>query len=291
MANSNSAGKRLRKAIATEHPLQMVGAINAYCAILAQHAGFKALYLSGAGVANASHGLPDLGLTTIENVLEDIRRVSTATDLPLLVDADTGFADPTETVERFVAAGAAGLHIEDQVEQKRCGHRPNKKLVSTEEMIGRISAAVAGRSDPNFIIMARTDAFAVEGMESALERIQRYLAAGADMIFPEALTQLDHYRQITSVIDAPVLANITEFGNTPLLTVEELASADVAIALYPLTAFRAMSAAAQETYTKLRSQGTQKSLLDKMQSREELYQHLDYNRYEQQVDDELDDDK
>ncbi len=291
MANSNSAGKRLRKAIATEHPLQMVGAINAYCAILAQHAGFKALYLSGAGVANASHGLPDLGLTTIENVLEDIRRVSTATDLPLLVDADTGFADPTETVERFVAAGAAGLHIEDQVEQKRCGHRPNKQLVSTEEMIGRISAAVAGRSDPNFIIMARTDAFAVEGMESALERIQRYLAAGADMIFPEALTQLDHYRQITSVIDAPVLANITEFGNTPLLTVEELASADVAIALYPLTAFRAMSAAAQETYTKLRSQGTQKSLLDKMQSREELYQHLDYNRYEQQVDDELDDDK
>ncbi len=291
MANSNSAGKRLRKAIATEHPLQMVGAINAYCAILAQHAGFKALYLSGAGVANASHGLPDLGLTTIENVLEDIRRVSTATDLPLLVDADTGFADPTETAERFVAAGAAGLHIEDQVEQKRCGHRPNKKLVSTEEMIGRISAAVAGRSDPNFIIMARTDAFAVEGMESALERIQRYLAAGADMIFPEALTQLDHYRQITSVIDAPVLANITEFGNTPLLTVEELASADVAIALYPLTAFRAMSAAAQETYTKLRSQGTQKSLLDKMQSREELYQHLDYNRYEQQVDDELDDDK
>lgn len=291
MANSTSAGQRLRKAIATEQPLQMVGAINAYCAILAQHAGFKALYLSGAGVANASYGLPDLGLTSIEDVLEDIRRISAATELPLLVDADTGFADPAQTVERFIAAGAAGLHIEDQVEQKRCGHRPNKQLVSTEKMIDRISAAVAGRSDPDFVIMARTDAFAVEGMESALQRIKRYLAAGADMIFPEALTQLDQYRQITSAIDAPVLANITEFGKTPLFTIDELASADVAIALYPLTAFRSMSAAAQETYTSLRTQGTQKSMLDKMQTREELYQHLDYYRYEQQVDEELDDDK
>ena len=288
---SKTPGQKLRAALELERPLQMVGAVNAYCAILAQHAGFKALYLSGAGVANASYGLPDLGLTTIENVLEDIRRITGATELPLLVDADTGFADPAQTVERFMAAGAAGMHIEDQVAQKRCGHRPNKQLVSTDEMIGRISAAVTGRSDPDFVIMARTDAFAVEGMASELERINRYLDAGADMVFPEALTELDQYRQITSAIDAPVLANITEFGQTPLFTVEELAAADVAIALYPLTAFRSMSAAAQETYTSLRKHGTQKAMLDKMQTRGELYEHLDYYRFEQQLDETPNDDK
>ncbi len=290
MLNDTTAGQRLRDAIAAEQPLQIVGAINAYNAILAQHTGFKALYLSGAGVANASYGLPDLGLTTIDNVLEDIRRICGATELPLLVDADTGFDDPAQTTERFIAAGAAGLHIEDQVEQKRCGHRPNKQLVSAEEMCDRISAAATARNHSGFVIMARTDAFAREGMDAALERIHRYIAAGADMIFPEALTELDHYRQITGSIDVPVLANITEFGQTPLFTVNELASANIAIALYPLTAFRSMSAAAEQAYTSLRQQGTQKSLLDKMQTREQLYQHLDYYRLEQQVDEELNND-
>lgn len=290
MVNDNSAGQRLRDAIAAEQPLQMAGAINAYNALLAQHAGFNALYLSGAGVANASYGLPDLGLTSLENVLEDIRRISGATDLPLLVDADTGFNDPAQTTERFIAAGAAGLHIEDQIEQKRCGHRPNKHLVSTEEMCDRISAAAAARNNSGFVIMARTDAFAAEGMDAAMERIHRYIAAGADMVFPEALTELDQYSQITNNVDVPVLANITEFGQTPLFTVEELASARVAIALYPLTAFRSMSAAAEQAYSSLRQQGTQKSLLDKMQTREQLYQHLDYYRYEQTIDEALDDD-
>lgn len=286
--NNTSPETHLREAFANEKPLQMVGAINAYTALLAEHAGFNALYLSGAGVANASYGLPDLGLTSIENVLEDIRRICAVTDLPLLVDADTGFGDPTQTVERFIAAGAAGLHIEDQVEQKRCGHRPNKRLVSTDEMCDRIRAAVAGRGKADdFVIMARTDAFAAEGMEAALQRINRYIAAGAEMIFPEALTQLDQYQQITSSIDVPILANITEFGKTPLFTLAELKSVDVSIALYPLTAFRAMSKAAQETYTTLRKEGTQHSLIDNMQSREELYQHLDYYRYEAEIDKQL----
>ncbi len=284
-----SAGQRLRQAVAEEQPLQMVGAINAYCAILAQHAGFKALYLSGAGVANASYGLPDLGMTTLDNVLEDIHRVSNATDLPLLVDADTGFGNPTHTSACFIEAGAAGLHIEDQLEQKRCGHRPNKKLVPCEQMCERISAAVEGRKDAGFVIMARTDAFAVEGMDAALQRIDKYISAGADMIFPEALTELDHYRHITQAVDVPVLANITEFGKTPLFTVNELACAQVAIALYPLTAFRSMAAAAEKTYATLRHQGTQKTLLTEMQTREQLYQYLDYYRYEQQVDEELSD--
>ena len=280
----NSPGRSLRDALAIEQPLQMAGAINAYCAILAEHAGFKALYLSGAGIANASYGLPDLGLTTLDNVVEDIRRITNATDLPLLVDADTGFDDVAATVERFIAAGAAGLHIEDQVSQKRCGHRPNKKLVSCEEMCDRISAAASARSDRHFVIMARTDALAVEGMESALQRIERYIAAGTDMIFPEAMTELSQYQQISAAINVPILANITEFGKTPLFTVDELRSAGVDIALYPLTAFRAMSAAALETYSTLRSAGTQKSLIEKMQTREELYQHLDYYRYESQLD-------
>ncbi len=286
-----TAGQALRAALETEQPLQMVGAINAYSALLAEHAGFKALYLSGAGVANASYGLPDLGLTTIENVLEDIRRISAITDLPLLVDADTGFSDPAQTVERFIAAGAAGLHIEDQIEQKRCGHRPNKRLVSIDEMCDRISAAVAARSELGFIIMARTDAFAVEGMDAALQRIQRYIHAGADMIFPEAMTEIDHYRRITQNCNVPVLANITEFGQTPLFSIDELKSADVAIALYPLTAFRAMSKAALDTYTILRRDGTQSALLPNMQSRDELYLHLDYYRYEQQLDEQLNNDE
>ncbi len=290
MLNDTTAGQRLRDAIAAEQPLQIVGAINAYSAILAQHAGFKAIYLSGAGVANASYGLPDLGLTSIDNVLEDIRRITGATNLPLLVDADTGFNDPAQTTERFIAAGAAGLHIEDQIEQKRCGHRPNKQIVSTEEMCDRISAAATARNHSGFVIMARTDAFATEGMDAALQRIHRYIDAGADMIFPEALTELDHYRQVTDAIHVPVLANITEFGQTPLFTVNELANAHVAIALYPLTAFRSMSAAAEQVYTSLRQQGTQKSLLDKMQTREQLYQNLDYYRFEQKIDEVLDDD-
>ncbi len=289
--NTISPGKQLRSALTHEHPLQMAGAINAYCALLAEHAGFKALYLSGAGVANASYGLPDLGFTTLDNVVEDIHRVTSATQLPLLVDADTGFDDIATTIERFIAAGAAGFHIEDQVAQKRCGHRPNKKLVSCDEMCDRIRAAVSARSDPDFVIMARTDALAVEGMESALQRIQHYVDAGADMIFPEALTELTQYQQIRSTINVPLLANITEFGKTPTFTVDELQSAGVDIALYPLTAFRAMSAAALDAYTTLRTTGTQKTLLNKMQTREELYHHLDYHRYEQQLDEELDDGK
>jgi methylisocitrate lyase len=287
MNNIAPAGQRLRDALAAEQPLQMVGAINAYCAILAEHAGFRALYLSGAGIANASYGLPDLGLTTLENVLEDIRRVTSATSLPVLVDADTGFDDVTETVERFIAVGAAGLHIEDQISQKRCGHRPNKQLVSTEEMVSRIETAVAARNDPSFVIMARTDAFAVEGFDGALQRIERYLAAGADMIFPEALTDLDQYRQLSAKVKAPILANITEFGKTPLFTREQLQTAGVGIALYPLTAFRAMSAATWNTYIAVRAEGTQQGLIATMQTREELYEHLDYHRYEQELDEKL----
>ncbi len=284
MNTPSQAGSRLLSALAAERPLQVVGVINAYCALLAEHAGFKALYLSGAGVANASYGLPDLGMTTIDNVLEDIRRITGVTDLPLLVDADTGFGDPAQTVERFIAAGAAGLHIEDQIEQKRCGHRPNKQIVSSDEMCARIEAADRARRGNDFVIMARTDAVASEGMDAALQRIERYLNAGADMIFAEALTDLADYQRITSHIDAPVLANITEFGKTPLFTREQLDSAGVALALYPLTAFRAMSAAAEQVYTTLRRDGTQAELIDHMQTREQLYQHLDYYRYEREYD-------
>lgn len=287
---TRSAGKRFRDALAQESPLQLVGTINAYTALLAEHSGFKAIYLSGAGVANASYGLPDLGFTTLDNVVEDVRRITSITDLPLMVDADTGFDDPAETVERLIAADAAGLHIEDQVEQKRCGHRPNKQLVSTEEMLGRLCTANSARSDKQFVIMARTDAYAVEGMDAAIERMQRYADAGADMIFAEAMTTLEQYKQITEAVDVPVLANITEFGKTPMFELDELKSAGIAIALYPLTAFRAMSKAALDTYSTLRKTGTQKQLLDSMQTREALYQHLDYHRYEQQVDKERDDD-
>jgi len=280
-------GKRLRSALNQERPLQMVGAINAYCALLAEHAGYRAIYLSGAGVANASFGLPDLGFTSLDDVVADIRRITTRTELPLLADADTGFGDITETVERFIAAGAAGLHLEDQVPQKRCGHRPNKVLVSSAEMVARIQTAVAARGDPSFVIMARTDALAVEGEEKTFQRIEAYLSAGADMIFPEAVTDLNQYRRISERFNVPVLANITEFSKTPLFNLDELASAGIAIALYPLTAFRAMSKSALESLTRLRAEGTQQNLLEQMQTREELYEHLDYHRYEQEIDERL----
>ena len=282
-----TAGECLRSALTVERPLQMVGTINAYCALLAEHAGYRAIYLSGAGVANASFGLPDLGLTSLDDVVEDIRRITARTQLPLLADADTGFGDVALTVQRFIEAGAAGLHLEDQVAQKRCGHRPNKVLVSSEEMVERIETAVAARSDPAFVIMARTDALAAEGEEAAFRRIEAYLAAGADMIFPEAVTDLDQYRRISEHFDVPMLANITEFGNTPLFNLDELASAGIAIALYPLTTFRAMSKAALDTLTRLRAEGTQQNLLAQMQTREELYAHLDYHRYEQEIDERL----
>jgi methylisocitrate lyase len=284
---TTSAGARFRAAMAVEHPLQVVGTINAYAALLAREAGFRAIYLSGAGVANASFGLPDLGLTTLNDVAEDVRRISGATDLPLLVDADTGWGAAlmiARTVGELIRAGAAGLHIEDQVQAKRCGHRPGKALVPAEEMIDRIKAAVDGRTDEQFIIMARTDAQAVEGLEAAIERSQRYVEAGADIIFAEALTSLEEYRRFTSTINVPVLANLTEFGKTPMFTVDELRAAGVRLVLYPLSAFRAMSAAALKVYTTLRQEGTQQAVLDIMQTRAELYDVLGYHAYEQKLD-------
>ncbi len=289
-----SPGKRLRAALKQEHPLQIVGVINPYCALLAAHSGFRALYLSGAGVANASHGLPDLGMTTLNDVVEDVRRITRACDLPLLVDADTGFGHRLmieRTVQELTAAGAAGMHIEDQQNDKRCGHRPNKRLVSTEEMVARISAATTARPDPEFVIMARTDALASEGLDGALQRMQAYSAAGADMLFAEAFTTLEQYRTVTAALTVPVLANITEFGKTPLFSVNELRSAGVALALYPLSAFRAMSSVAEQVYTTIRQQGSQKSTLDLMQSRDELYTHLNYLESERKLDQEGPDDE
>lgn len=282
-----SAGARLRAAVAAERPLQVVGTINAYCALLAQSAGFRALYLSGAGVANASFGLPDLALTTLTDVLEDVRRITAAVDLPLLVDADTGWGGAfmiARTVRELTRAGAAGLHLEDQVQTKRCGHRPGKALVSPEEMVDRIKAAVDARIDPALVIMARTDAHAVEGQAAAVERAGRYVAAGADMVFAEALKTLDEYRQFTQAVRVPVLANLTEFGRTPLFSLEELRGAGVALALYPLSAFRAMSKAALAVYQAIRTQGTQSAVLGALQTREELYGFLDYHAYEQKLD-------
>jgi methylisocitrate lyase len=284
---SASAGFRLRSALAQEKPLQLVGAINAYSALLAKRAGFRALYLSGAGVANASFGLPDLGITSLNDVCEDVRRITGASDLPLLVDADTGWGSAfniARTCGELIRAGAAGLHLEDQVSAKRCGHRPGKALVPVGEMVDRLKAALDGRTDEHFVVMARTDAHAVEGFDAALERAHRYIEAGADMIFAEALISLDEYRRFTASISAPVLANITEFGKTPLFTVEELKNAGVALVLYPLSAFRAMSRAAEECYTALRRDGTQRGVLDRMQTRAELYEVLDYHAYEQQLD-------
>ncbi len=282
-----SAGFRLRSALAQEKPLQVVGAINAYSALLAERAGFRAIYLSGAGVANASFGLPDLGLTSLNDVCEDVRRICAATELPLLVDADTGWGSAfniARTCAELIRAGAAGMHLEDQISAKRCGHRPGKALVPAQEMIDRLKAALDARSDEQFVIMARTDAHAVEGFDAALERAHQYVAAGADMIFAEALTSLDEYRRFTSSLSVPVLANITEFGKTPLFTVTELASAGVGMVLYPLSAFRAMSRAAEECYAAIRRDGTQRAVVDRMQSRAELYEVLDYHAYEQQLD-------
>ena len=284
---SHSPGARLRSALAEENPLQVAGTINAYAAMMAAAAGFRALYLSGAGVANASYGWPDLAITTLNDVLEDVRRVSAATPLPLLVDADTGWGNAfavSRTVREMIRAGAAGIHIEDQATAKRCGHRPNKEIVGAEEMCDRLKAACDGRTDPDFVLMARTDAAASEGMDAAIERACRYRAAGADMIFAEALTTLDEYRRFAAAVGVPVLANITEFGKTPMFTVEELGGAGVRLVLYPLSAFRAMNAAALEVYRTIRRDGTQAAVLPKMQTRTELYEFLDYHAYEDQLD-------
>ncbi len=280
----NSAGQRLWDAVESERPLQVVGAVNAMCALLAQRAGFRALYLSGSGVASASHGLPDLGVTTLQDVLEDARRITSVTDLPLLVDADTGWGSPLmiqQTVRELIAAGAAGLHLEDQIDAKRCGHRPGKQLVSASEMSDRLKAALDARTDSAFIIMARTDGVAVEGVDAAIERANRYVDVGADMIFAEALTSLDDYRRFSTAVPVPVLANITEFGRTPLFTVDQLRDVGVRLALYPLTAYRAMNAAATRVYQTLRTSGTQSELIDSMQTREELYDVLDYYAQEE----------
>jgi methylisocitrate lyase len=283
----SSAGARFRAAIVAERPLQIVGAINAYCAMMAEQAGFAAVYLSGAGVANASYGVPDLGITTLNDVLEDVRRITAATALPLLVDADTGWGGAfslARTVREMIRAGAAAIHIEDQVQAKRCGHRPGKALVTAEEMCDRVKAAVDARTDPGFAIMARTDAYSVEGFPAAVARARKYIEAGADMIFAEAMTSLDEYREFSREVKAPVLANLTEFGKTPLFTLPELRETGVAMALYPLSAFRAMSAAAQNIYRTIRTVGTQRDMLPIMQTREELYRVLGYHEYEKKLD-------
>ena len=287
MPQTPSAGARFRAALEAERPLQVVGTINAFTALLAERAGYRAIYLSGAGVANASFGLPDLGMTSLNDVCEDIRRITGATDLPLLVDADTGWGaafNIARTVKEMIRAGAGAPHPEDQVSATRCGHRPGKALVSSAEMCDRIRAAVDGRSDDDFVIMARTDAHAVEGQPQAVERALAYVEAGADMIFAEALNTLDEYRQFTQAVQVPVLANITEFGKTPLFTTNELGDAGVRLALYPLSAFRAMSAAAVAVYETLRREGTQQAVVDTMQTRMELYEVLGYHDYERKLD-------
>ena len=284
----NSAGARFRAAIAAEKPLQIIGAINAYHAMLATQTGYKALYLSGGGVAAGSLGLPDLGISTLEDVLIDVRRITDAVDTPLLVDIDTGFGGAfniARSVKSVIKAGAAAVHIEDQVSAKRCGHRPNKAVVSQAEMVDRVKAAVDAKTDPDFVIMARTDALAVEGLQSAIDRACACVEAGADMIFPEAMTELSMYKQFVDVVKVPVLANITEFGSTPLFTVDELASADVSMVLYPLSAFRAMNQAALKVYQTMRKEGTQKNVINLMQTRAELYEHLGYHTFEQKLDD------
>ncbi|MGH7996146.1 MAG: methylisocitrate lyase [Opitutaceae bacterium] len=287
MSPPPSPGAAFRAALEVERPLQIVGAIDAYGALLAQRAGFRALYLSGAGVANASHGLPDLGMTHLEDVLADARRIAAAVPLPLLVDIDTGWGHAFNigrAVRELGRAGAAAVHLEDQVSAKRCGHRPGKELVSASEMADRVKAAVDAKIDPTFVVMARTDAFAGEGLAGAIERSQAYVAAGADMIFAEALGSLDDYRRFAAEVPAPVLANLTEFGRTPLFTLEELRSTGVALVLYPLSAFRAMSAAAERVYGAIRRDGTQKAVVAEMQTRDDLYRVLDYHRYEERLD-------
>jgi methylisocitrate lyase len=283
-----SAGAALRRAVAEESPLQMPGAINANHALLARRAGFKAIYLSGGGVAAGSLGLPDLGISTLDDVLTDVRRITDVCDLPLLVDVDTGFGpsafNVARTVRSLVKSGAAGLHIEDQVGAKRCGHRPGKEIVSQAEMVDRVKAAVDARSDDAFVIMARTDALAVEGLERAIERAVACVEAGADMIFPEAMTELAMYRRFAAAVQVPVLANLTEFGATPLFTLEELRAAGVAVALYPLSAFRAANRAAEQVYTALRRDGTQAAAVSAMQTRAELYECIGYHDYERRLD-------
>ena len=282
-----SAGQKLREALEEESPLQVVGTINAFSAIMAEKVGYRSIYLSGGGVANASFGLPDLGMTSLNDVLEDVKRITGASNLPLLVDIDTGWGGAlniAKTIKDMTRSGAAGAHIEDQVAQKRCGHRPNKEIVSCEEMEDRIKAAVDAKLDSNFILMARTDALAVSGLQEVIDRAGRFQEAGADAIFAEAMTELAMYEKVVKSVDVPVLANITEFGSTPLYTLEELRSVGIAMALYPLSAFRAMNQAALNVYSTLRSQGTQASLIEKMQSRNDLYEFLGYHDYENKLD-------
>jgi len=282
-----SAGAKFRSAVQGERPLQVVGAINAYHARLAERCGYRALYLSGGGVAAGSLGVPDLGISTLDDVLTDVRRITDVTALPLLVDADTGFGSAfniARTVRSLIKFGAAAMHIEDQVQAKRCGHRPGKEIVPRDEMVDRIKAAVDARTDPGFVVMARTDALAVEGLQAAIDRAAACVEAGADVIFPEAVTELDMYRKFADAVGVPVLANITEFGSTPLFTVEQLRSANVGLVLYPLSAFRAMNRAALNVYRAIRRDGTQQNVLDTMQTRAELYEFLDYHSFEAKLD-------
>lgn len=283
-----SAGAAFRKAMQEESPLQVVGAINANHALLAKRAGFKAIYLSGGGVAAGSLGLPDLGISNLDDVLTDVRRITDVCDLPLLVDVDTGFGasafNVARTVKSMIKFGAAAIHIEDQVGAKRCGHRPNKEIISKQEMVDRVKAAVDARTDENFVIMARTDALAVEGLEAAIDRAIACVEAGADMIFPEAITDLAMYRKVADAVGVPILANITEFGATPLFTVDELRDAGAGLVLYPLSAFRAMNKAAENVYTAIRRDGSQKNVVDTMQTRMELYDRINYHDYEQKLD-------
>jgi methylisocitrate lyase len=286
--NHTSAGAAFRQALAQESPLQIVGTINANHALLAKRAGYRAIYLSGGGVAAGSMGIPDLGITTLDDVLTDVRRITNVCDTPLLVDADTGFGasafNIARTVKDLIKAGAAAMHIEDQVGAKRCGHRPNKEVVSTAEMVDRIKAAVDARTDENFAIMARTDAIAIEGIDAAIERVHAYIEAGADLVFPEAIRTLEDYKKFSSAVAKPILANITEFGMTPLFNRDELAAHGVGMILYPLSAFRAMNKAAENVYEAIRRDGTQSGVIDTMQTREELYERIDYYKYEQALD-------
>ena len=287
MTQPISAGARFRAALQAEKPLQIIGAINAYHAMLATQSGFKAIYLSGGGVAAGSLGLPDLGISTLEDVLIDVRRITDAVNTPLLVDIDTGWGGAfniARSVKSIAKAGAAAVHIEDQVSAKRCGHRPNKAIVSLDEMVDRIKAAVDAKPYEDFVIMARTDALAVEGLQSAIDRACACVEAGADMIFPEAITELSMYKQFAAAVNVPVLANITEFGSTPLFTVDELHSADVSMVLYPLSAFRAMNQAALNVYQAVRNDGTQANVVSLMQTRADLYDHLGYHAFEQKLD-------
>ena len=287
MENKMTPGLLFKKAVEEERPLQVIGTINAYHAKLAEKTGYKAIYLSGGGVAAGSLGVPDLGISTLEDILVDIRRITDSTSLPLLVDVDTGFGGAfniARTIRSVEKSGAAAVHIEDQIQAKRCGHRPNKSIVSQNEMVDRIKSAVDAKSDENFVIMARTDALAVEGLQSSIDRACACVEAGADMIFPEAINDLDTYKKFTKSVDVPVLANITEFGATPLFSLDELDSVGIAIALYPLSAFRAMNKAALNIYKGLREEGTQKNLVEQMQTREELYEFLDYHEYEKKLD-------